>query len=126
MHHSTWLFPDRSIAGNVAAGNITKIDIKLGAADIARADTKQELLDLIAKVQADIAQLTDAPMGKRQDVEDDLRKAKEAGEEGDKDRLLEKLESAQKILLALTGSIPAALKLGETIGALIQQAMRVL
>lgn len=109
--------------GDVARGNITKIDINVGASDVAKADTKQELLDLIGKLQAEVAGLTDAPKGKRQDAEDALRRAKEAGEEGDKERLVEKLEFAQKLMLALGGAIPAALKLGETIGAVLQRAL---
>jgi len=109
--------------GDVADGNITKLNINVGATDVAKADTKQELLDLIAKLQAEVAGLKDAPKGKRQDAEDELRKAKEAGEEGDNDRLLEKLDSAQRILIGLGSAIPAALKLGETIGALIQRVM---
>jgi hypothetical protein len=109
--------------GDVAGGNITKIDAKITGADAANANTKQELLALIGKLQFEVADLKDAPKGKCQDAEDELRKAKEAGEEGDKGRLLEKLESAQKIILALGTTIPAALQLGETIGALLQRAM---
>jgi hypothetical protein len=109
--------------GDVAAGNMTKIDIKIGPSDVAQADTRQQLLDLIGTLQAEVAQLHDAPKGQRQDAEDDLRKAKEAGAEGDKDRLLEKLGSAHKVILALTGTVPVALKLGETLGALIQRVI---
>lgn len=110
--------------GDMAGGDITKIDIKVNATDAAGMDNKADLLKLIAQVQADLIALKDIPGDEREDVTDELRKAEKAGEEGKKERLLDKLDNAQQILLKLGGTIPAALKLGETIGVLIQRAMQ--
>ncbi|HEX9372532.1 MAG TPA: hypothetical protein VF897_16085 [Roseiflexaceae bacterium] len=95
--------------GDVAGHDINKIDIKVTGADAANSNTKHELLDLISKIQAEIANLTDAPKGQRKDIEYDLSQAQEAGKEGDKDRLLEKF--AQHLgLVRLLAAVPIAQK----------------
>jgi hypothetical protein len=109
--------------GDVAGRDMTKIDIKVNTADAAAVNSKDELLKLIAQVQADVAALKDAPKGQRDDTEYALRKAQEAVEEDDPSRLLEKLQEAENKLLMFGKTIPAAFKLGETIGVLIQRAM---
>lgn len=106
--------------GDIAGQNITKIDIKVNTADAAAVDSKQELLELIDKLQSDVVSLTDAPKGKREDADYALRKAKEACEESDKERLLEKLAAAEKFMLEIT--LPAASTLANTIGTLLQRA----
>ncbi len=110
--------------GDVAARDMTKIDIKVTTAAAAAVDSKAELLQLIAQVQADLATLKDLSDDDRDDVSDALRKATKAGEENKKERLLDKLDTAQQILIKLGSSIPAAVKLGETIGVLIQRAIQ--
>jgi hypothetical protein len=112
--------------GDLAGGNLTKIDIKVNTADAAAVDTKAELLKQITQLQSDIAALKDLPDDERDDIEDALRKAEKAGSEDKKERLIDKLDTAQQILLKLGNTIPAALKLGETIGVLIQRAMQTL
>jgi hypothetical protein len=119
-------FGGATIHGNVTTGNVAGrdiIDIKVNTADAAAIDSKADLLNLIDMLLADLNALKDVPADERDDAADELRKARKAGEEGKSERLLTKLESAQKIMLALSGSIPAALKLGDTIGVLIQRAM---
>jgi hypothetical protein len=112
--------------GNIQIGDVAGRDIiKVDTANAASSDTKRKLLTLISDLQSEVTNLTSVPKGKRQDAEDELRKAKEAGEEGDKERLLEKLESAQRILVAIGSSIPVAFELGKTIGAVLQQAMAI-
>jgi len=105
--------------GDVAGGNIIKTTTTAAAAP----QGNQELLALIDHLRADVAGLADAPRGKREDADDELRKAKEAAQEGDRPRLLEKLEGAQKVLLSLGWSITAALKLADAVGTLLQRAM---
>ena len=108
-----------TISGKVAGRDLIEVTTTAEAA--ADVQTKQQLLDLIAQLQADIAKLTDAPEGDRDDMRDELAKAKQAAEKGDKDRLVNKLESARTIMVTLSGAIPAALKLSEAIGALLQR-----
>ena len=107
--------------GNIAGRDMVTITTTTTAATAVQ--DEQTLLAQIDQLRADVARLTDVPKGRRQDADDELRKAKEAGQEGDRPRLLEKLEGAQKILLSLGGSIAAALQLAETIGTLLQRAM---
>ena len=107
--------------GDVARGNITKITSTPAAVATARDD--RELVGLIDQLRADVARLTDVSDGRREDVDDELRKAREASLRGDRPRLLEKLEGAQKILLGLGQGIAAALTLAETIGSLIQRVL---
>ena len=105
--------------GDVAGGNM----IKITTAAAAQSDNKEDLLEMISDLRKQIATLADAPKGKREDADDELRKAKEAGAEGNKQRMVEKLESAHNILLALAGTVPAAVKLGEAVGAVLQRAV---
>lgn len=106
--------------GDIAGQNITKIDIKVNAAQAAAVDSQQELVELIGQLQDEVANLKDAPEDERQDAEDELRKAKEACEKGNKERLLKKLERAETIMLEIT--LPAAFTLANTIGTLLQRA----
>ena len=107
--------------GDVAGGNITKI--MSTPATVAAARDDRELVGLIDQLRADVTRLTDAPEGRREDADYELSKAREASLRGDRPRLLEKLEGAQKILLSLGQGIAAALTLAETIGSLIQRVM---
>lgn len=122
--------PGVKIKGNftvrdMAGGNISNVnvDIKITAAAAAAATDKEQVITLIDNLHTEVAKLTDAPKGKQEDAADDLRKAREAGEEGDTERLLEKLESAQRILFSLGSTTPAALVLGQSIGVLLQRVM---
>lgn len=109
--------------GDIARGNITKINISASPAAAAFVTDMQQLLKQVETLQADVTKLTDAPKGLRKDAEYALSAAKEAGEEGDRDRLREKLEAAQKILLGISASIPVATQLAQTIGTLLQRAL---
>jgi hypothetical protein len=119
-------FGRAQIQGSVSIGDVAgrdMIKVNVSVADAAAVDTKQDLLDLIGKLQANVAALKDVPEGDREDAEDALRRAREGGEKGDKTRMIQKLESAQKIMVALGGTIPAAFELGKSIGTLIQRAI---
>jgi hypothetical protein len=108
--------------GDVASGDIIKTTITVTGAAAAAVENKPALLDLIGKVRDDVARLSGVTKGKREDAEDDLRKARDAGAEQDHERMVEKLESAQKLLMAMGISNPDALKVSETVGALLQRA----
>lgn len=111
--------------GDIARGNITKINITTSHAAAASVSDMQALLKQIEVLQANVTKMTDVPKGPRKDAEYALSAAKEAGEEGDYDWLREKLEAAQKILLSISVSNPAAAKLAQTLGILLQQATRI-
>jgi hypothetical protein len=106
--------------GDVAGRDIRKVTITTAVATVSG---EQEWLARIDQVRATVARLTNAARGQRQDADDELRKAREAIEEGDRPRLLEKLEGAQRILLSLGGRVPAALPLAEEVGTLLQKLM---
>lgn len=101
-------------------GNVAGRDIHIGVTptDAAAAEDRQQLLALVAKLQVEVAGLRDAPPGLRTDASDELRKASEAGEQGDTDRLVEKLGAAQNFLERIGQSLPAALALAQTAAAL--------
>ena len=105
------------ISGTIAGRDVVQITATPEAA--AGVKDKEQFLALITQLQSDVAKLTEAPAGERQDAQDELAKAKEAGEKGDTDRVVKKLQSAQAIMTALGSSIPAAVQLGETIGTLL-------
>jgi hypothetical protein len=106
---------------NVAGRDIFKVNATTAAA--AAVDDSAALLRLIEQVRNDVSRLTDLPEAEREDADDDLRKAWEAGGRGNRSRLLEKLESAQKLLLRLAGKSLTALRVADTIGTLLQRGM---
>lgn len=108
--------------GDIAGGNITNIPITITIGAAAAVDSRQELLNAIGALRDDVERLTGVPRGKQEDAEDELRKARRAGDDRDQARMVEKLESAQKILMELGASNPNALKLSAAIGALLQRA----
>jgi len=105
-----------SISGNVA-GRDQEITTTTGAAE--GVETREQLLAVIASLRAEIEQLQEASDGDREDADDELRKAAEAAEKGDSDRVVQKLDAAQRIMVGLGAAIPAAVKLGEIIATLI-------
>jgi hypothetical protein len=108
---------DVKIEGTVAGRDVHQQQLTQGAIDM------PQLLEALERLQRDVMQLQEAPAGEREDARDELRKAGEAAQQGDKDRLQKKLQSAQAILETLGQNLPAALALGQTIGALAQRAM---
>jgi hypothetical protein len=103
-----------SVGGNVAGRDIT---IGVTPADATAAQDRQQLLAVVAKLQAEVAALQDAPAGLRSDATDELRKASEAGEQGDTDRFVEKLATAQNFLERIGQAVPTALALAQTVAA---------
>jgi metacaspase-1 len=123
---SLFRFGNNVTVGNITTGDIAwgdLVKINVSAANASQADTKEQLLELIAELRGELKNLQDAPKSKRVDAEFNLSQAEAAIEENDKPTLFERLENAQKILLALGSSLPAAIKLGEAVGAALQRAM---
>ena len=104
--------------GDVAGRDIVKITTTPAAA--AAVTGRADLLAAIAGARADVAGLAApaAQKGRQEDAADDLRKAKEAGDAGDDRRMLEKLDSAQRALLAMG----APETLSDAVGVLLQRA----
>ena len=105
-------------------GNVAGRDVVIGTTtdQIAAAQDRQQLLALVARLQEQVKALEEAPAGLRGDAGDELRKAQEAGQQGDKDRLVEKLETARGYLERIGESLPAGLALAQAVAALAQRA----
>lgn len=109
--------------GDVAGGNITKTTVTITTAAAAQANDVGAVLNAVGSIREDLAklQVPDDAEGIREDADGELEKAGKAGRKGDKARLKEKLESAEKFLLRL-GSVAAdGIKLAEAVGVLLQR-----
>ena len=126
---------DASSAGINIGGNarVNKIDVQgdvigrdkvVGAIEdeAHAAQDRQQLLDALAKLQAQVDALEQAPAALKTDAHDDLDKAKQAGEQGDKNRLLEKLESARGYLEKMAEFVPIGLQLAQTVATIATRA----
>ena len=104
---------------SVSVGNLAGRDLTIGAD--AGVDERQRLLAEIEELRAQVAALAEANPGLRDDAHDELSKAKTAGEQGDTNRLVEKLESARGYLERLGKDLPSALALAGTVATLVQR-----
>jgi hypothetical protein len=100
-------------------GNVVGRDLTIGAD--AAVDERQRLLAEIEDLRAQVAALAEANPGLRDDAHDELSKAKTAGEQGDTNRLVEKLEAARGYLERLGQDLPSALALAGTVATLVQR-----
>jgi hypothetical protein len=100
-------------------GNVVGRDLTIGAD--AAVDERQRLLGEIEDLRAQVAALAEANPGLRDDAHDELSKAKTAGEQGDTNRLVEKLEAARGYLERLGQDLPSALALAGTVATLVQR-----
>jgi hypothetical protein len=100
-------------------GNVVGRDLTIGAD--AGVDERQRLLAEIEDLRAQVAALAEANPGLRDDAHDELSKAKTAGEQGDTNRLVEKLEAARGYLERLGQDLPSALALAGTVATLVQR-----
>jgi hypothetical protein len=100
-------------------GNVVGRDLTIGAD--AAVDERQRLLAEIEDLRAQVAALAEANPGLRDDAHDELSKAKTAGEQGDTNRLVEKLEAARGYLERLGKDLPSALALAGTVATLVQR-----
>jgi hypothetical protein len=111
--------------GDVAGGSITKITAPASRITAARADNMEAILETIRSINDDLGKLQ-LPSGAgddRSDVSDDLEKALKAGREGKRTRMMERLESAQKVLLKIGTEAEDGIKLADTVGTLIQRLL---
>jgi F0F1-type ATP synthase membrane subunit b/b' len=106
------------ITGNVA-GRDVHIGVSAGEAE-AVAD-RQQLLELLARLQQEVEALKEAPAGLRSDALDELKKAQSAGEQKDDDRLVEKLSTAQGFLERIATALPAAVSVAQAVATLVQR-----
>ena len=126
---------DPSSAGINISGNarVSKIDVQgdvvgrdkvIGALaeEASAAQDREQLLALIVKLQEQVKALEEAPGGLTQDAGDELQKAQQAGEHGDRNRLLEKLDAARGYLERIAEVVPVGLQLAQTVATIAQRA----
>jgi hypothetical protein len=104
-----------NVGGHVAGRDVV---VSTTSGDAASAQTMAQVLDALKQVENQIANLVDAPAGLREDAQDEVRKAHQAGAQGDTPRLVEKLSAAQGYLDRLGQSVPAAVTLAQTVATL--------
>jgi hypothetical protein len=104
-------------------GSIAGRDLIVGAASARTTAVQQmpEVLELIKRLEEQTQGLAEAPAGLRDDARDELRKARQAGAQGDTQRLVEKLGTAQRYLERIGQSLPAAATLAQSVASLTQR-----
>jgi hypothetical protein len=105
-------------------GNVAGRDVVIGTtpADAEAVKDRQQLLELLLKLQQEVAALEQAPSGLKDDAADELRKAHEAGQQGDSGRLTEKLDTARGYLERIGQTLPSALALAQAVAAVAARA----
>jgi hypothetical protein len=104
-------------------GHVAGRDVVVGTtpADAASAQDLPQVLELLHRLEEQIAALAEAPAGLRADARDEVQKAHQAGAQGDTERLVEKLGTAQGYLERIGQSLPAAVTLAQTVATLAQR-----
>jgi|ERR1051326_3495508 hypothetical protein len=108
-----------NVGGHVAGRDV--LVTSTTAADDASATDMAQVLQALERIEEQIANLADAPAGLRDDAQDEVRKAHQAGAHGDTQRLVEKLGTAQGYLDRISQSLPAAVSLAQTVAMLAQR-----
>ncbi len=106
------------VGGNVAGRDVV---VSTTSADAASVQDMAQVLKVLEGVEEQITNLQEAPVGLRDDAQDEVRKARRAGAEGDTERLVEKLGTAQGYLERLGQTLPAAVTLAQTVATLAQR-----
>ncbi len=85
----------------------------------------EAVYETIGSICNDLAnlQLPDDAGDDRSDAVGEFKMAVQAGREGKRPRMEEKLESAQRILLKIGGMAGGGIELAETVGVLIQRLL---
>jgi hypothetical protein len=104
-----------NVGGHVAGRDVVITTIPAQAAE---AQDMSQALDLLNQIESQIASLAEAPAGLRDDAQDEVRKAVQAGSQGDTPRLVEKLRTAQGYLERIGQSLPAAFALSQSLATL--------
>ena len=104
-------------------GNVAGRDVHIGVSsdEAAAVEDRQQLLELLARLQQEVEALKEAPAGLRSDALDELKKAQAAGEDKDDDRLVEKLSTAQGFLERIAAALPAAVSVAQAVATLVQR-----
>ena len=102
-------------------GSVAGRDVVITAADAEAVSSRKEMLEMLARLQAQVAALEQAPAGLQRDAGDELNKAQEAGEEGDDNRLVEKLETAHGYIERIAATLPAAVSVAQAVASLAQR-----
>jgi hypothetical protein len=108
--------------GNVSIGDVGRDIVKV-AINTAPAAIMHDLEDaarVIEQLRVDLSKLIDVPDAVREDADDGLRRALEAGTKYNHPRMVDKLESSRKALLSVIESSPAH-KLADAIENLLQR-----
>jgi len=105
-----------SVGGHVAGRDV--VTTTTTPAEAASAHDLAQVLALLQQLQEEIGKLDQAPAGLREDAQDELKKAHQAGSQGDTQRLAEKLGSAQTYLERIGQNLPAAISLAQTVATL--------
>jgi len=105
-------------------GDVVGRDKVVGATpeDASAAQDRAQLLAVLAQLQEQVKALEAAPAGLKEDASDELTKAQQAGEQGDKGRFLEKLDTARGYLERLAEALPVGLQLAQTVAMIAQRA----
>ena len=106
-----------SLGGNVAGRDVV-VTTTTSTGDAASDNDLKPVLEALASLQDQIAKLEQAPPGLRDDAQDELRKAQQAGSLGDTQRLAEKLGAAKGYLERIGQHLPEALSLAQTVAML--------
>ena len=106
------------ITGNVAGRDV---NIGVSPAEAAGVDERGQLLEMLSRLLAEVEGLKDAPSGLQADAADELKKAQAAGADGDDDRLVEKLGTAQGYLERIAAALPTAVSIAQTVATLVQR-----
>jgi hypothetical protein len=104
-------------------GNIAGRDLIVGATYAGTTSARQmsDVLEQLQLLEEQTLRLEGAPAGPREDARDELRKAREAGMQGDSRRLVEKLGTAQRYLERIGQNLPAAVTIAQSVAALTQR-----
>jgi len=97
------------------------VHIGVSSDEAAAVEDRQQLLELLARLQQEVEALKEAPAGLRSDALDELKKAQAAGEDKDDDRLVEKLSTAQGFLERIAAALPAAVSVAQAVATLVQR-----
>jgi hypothetical protein len=103
------------VGGHVAGRDVV---VSTTSPDATSAQDMSQVLELLKQLEEQIANLADAPAGLRDDAQDEVRKAHQAGTHGDTQRLVEKLGTAQGYLERIGQSLPAAVSLAQSVATL--------
>jgi len=116
---AAFVFGNDAKVGDInVKGNVVGRDLTIEAQGV---DRREQLLDVLTALRAQVQALKEAPAGQQQSALDELANARAAGERQDDSQLVEGLESARSVLERIGLAVPAAITLAQAIATLIQR-----